>query len=140
MVLLAPNSWKFRKQFRGRLTGKASTGNYVAFGDYGLKATTSGYLTNRQIESARKVIVRVTRKFGRIWLRVFPDLPFTKKGLEMPMGSGKGDVDTYRTRIKPGKVLFEISGVDKAAAAAIFKEAGYKLPVKTVMVERGEIK
>lgn len=140
MVLLAPNSWKFRKQFRGRLTGKASTGNYVAFGDYGLKATTSGYLTNRQIESARKVIVRVTRKFGRIWLRVFPDLPFTKKGLEMPMGSGKGDVDTYRTRIKPGRVLFEISGVDKAAAAAIFKEAGYKLPVKTVMVERGEIK
>jgi len=140
MVLLAPNSWKFRKQFRGRLTGKASTGNYVAFGDYGLKAITSGYLTNRQIESARKVIVRVTRKFGRIWLRVFPDLPFTKKGLEMPMGSGKGDVDTYRTRIKPGRVLFEISGVDKAAAAAIFKEAGYKLPVKTVMVERGEIK
>ncbi len=140
MVLLAPNSWKFRKQFRGRLSGKATTGSRVAFGDYGLKATTSGYLTNRQIESARKVIVRVTRKFWRIWLRVFPDLPFTKKGLEMPMGSGKGDVDTYRARIKPGRVLFEISGVDKAAAAAIFKEAGYKLPVKTVMVERWEIK
>lgn len=140
MVLLAPNSWKFRKQFRGRLTGKASTGNYVAFWDYGLKATTSGYLTNRQIESARKVIVRVTRKFGRIWLRVFPDLPFTKKGLEMPMGSGKGDVDTYRTRIKPGRVIFEISGVDKATASAIFKEAWYKLPVKTTMVERGEVK
>ena len=79
MVLLAPNRWKFRKQFRGRLKGKAHTGNTVAFGDRGLKATSSGYLTNRQLESARKVIVRVTRKVGKIWFRVFTDLPYTKK-------------------------------------------------------------
>ena len=74
-----------------------------------MKATTSGYLTNRQLEAARKVIVRTTRKVGKIWFRVFPDLPYTKKGLEMPMGKGKGDVDTYRVRIKPGKIIFEIS-------------------------------
>lgn len=89
MVLLAPNRWKYRKQFRGRLSGKAQSGNRVAFGEFGMKAITAGYITNRQLEAARKVIVRVTRKMGKIRFRVFPDLPYTKKGLEMPMGSGK---------------------------------------------------
>jgi large subunit ribosomal protein L16 len=140
MVLLAPKRWKHRKQFRGRLKGKSARGTTVAFGDYGMKATTGGYLTNRQLESARKVIVRVTRKVGKIWFRVFPDLPYTKKGLEMPMGSGKGDVDTYRVRVKPGKVIFEISGVDRKTAEEVLKQASYKLPIKTTVIERGEVK
>ena len=140
MVLLAPNRRKYRKQFRGRLKGRAGRGTRVAFGEYGLKATSAGYLTNRQLESARKVIVRVTRKVGKIWFRVFTDLPHTKKGLEMPMGSGKGEVDIYTVRVKPGKIIFEISGVDKATAKEVFKQASYKLPVSTTLVERGEIK
>lgn len=140
MVLLAPNRWKFRKQFRGRLSGTSQRGTQVSFGEFGMKAVTSGYLTNRQLEAARKVIVRVTRKVGNVWFRVFPDLPYTKKGLEMPMGKGKGDVDTYRVRVIRGKVLFEISGVDKAIADEVFKQASYKLPIKTTMVVRGEVK
>lgn len=140
MVLLAPNRWKHRKQFRWRLKGISSRGNRVAFGEYGLKATTAWYLTNRQLESARKVIVRVTRKVGKIWFRVFPDLPYTKKGLEMPMGKGKGDVDTYRARVKPGRIIFEIDGVDRATAKEVFKQATYKLPISTNMVERGEMR
>ena len=140
MVLLSPNRWKYRKQFRGRLKGMSTRGNRVAFGQYWLKATTAWYLTNRQLESARKVIVRVTRKIGKIWFRVFTDLPYTIKGLEMPMGKGKGEVDTYRVRVKPWKIIFEISGVDKATAKEVFKQATYKLPLSTTLVERGEIK
>lgn len=140
MVLLAPNRWKHRKQFRGRLKGTSSKGNRIAFGDYGMKALTGGYLTNRQLESSRKVIVRVTRKIGQIWFRVFTDLPFTKKGLEMPMGKGKGEVDAYRVRVKPGKIIFEISGVDRATAEEVLKQASYKLPIQTKLVERGEMK
>lgn len=139
-MLLSPNRWKYRKQFRGRLTGKSQRGNRVAFGDFGMKAITAGYVTSRQLESARKVLVRVTRKVGNIWFRVFPDLPYTKKGLEMPMGSGKGDVDHYRVRVKPGKILFEISGVDRATAADIMKQAAYKLPVQIRIVEKGEVR
>ena len=115
-------------------------GNRVAFGDYGMKAVTGWYLTNRQLESARKVIVRVTRKVGKIRFRVFTDLPYTRKWLEMPMGKGKWDVDTYRARIKPGKIIFEISWVDRATAEKVFKKAADKLPLKVTLVERGEIK
>jgi len=140
MALLSPNRWKHRKQFRGRLKGKATRGNTVAFGDFGMKATTSWYLTNRQLESARKVIVRTTRKVWKIWFRVFPDLPYTKKGLEMPMGKGKGDVDTYRVRVKPGKIIFEISWVDRATAEECLKQASYKLPLQTTVIGRGEMK
>lgn len=140
MSLLAPNRWKFRKQFRGRLKGKAHTGNTVAFWDRWLKATSAWYLTNRQLESARKVIVRVTRKVWKIWFRVFTDLPYTKKWLEMPMGKGKWDVDTYRVRVKPGKVIFEISGVDRETAEEVFRQATYKLPITTTLVAKWEIK
>lgn len=139
-MLLAPNKWKHRKQFRWRLKGKAWRWTRVAFWDFGLKATTAGYLTSRQLESARKVIVRKTRKVGKIWFRVFPDLPYTKKWLEMPMGKGKGDVDVYRVRVKPGKVIFEVSGIDAETAQEVFKQATYKLPLKTTMVARWEIK
>ncbi len=139
MVLLAPNKWKHRKQFRGRVTGKAQRGNRVSFGEFGMKATSGGYVTNRQLEAARKVIVRITRKVGKVWMRVFPDLPYTKKALEMPMGSGKGDVSTYRVRVHPGRVLFEISGVAKEEAEKVLMQAGYKLPVKVSLVGRDEV-
>jgi large subunit ribosomal protein L16 len=139
-MLLAPNRWKFRKQFRWRLTWVASVGNEVSFWEFWMKAISSWYLTNRQLEACRKVIVRVTRKVWKIWFRVFPDLPYTKKWLEMPMGKGKWDVDTYRVRVKRWKMLFEISWVDREAAKAVFKQASYKLPIQTTLVERWEIK
>ena len=139
MALLAPNRRKFRKQFRWRLVWKSHRWNTVAFGDRWLKAVTSWYLTNRQLESARKVIVRVTRKVWKIRFRVFTDLPYTKKGLEMPMGKGKWDVDIYRVRVKPGRIIFEISGVDRSVAEEVFKQATYKLPIKTTLVAKWEM-
>lgn len=105
-----------------------------------MKAISWWYLTNRQLEAARKVIVRVTRKVWKIRFRVFPDLPYTKKWLEMPMGKGKGDVVMYRARVKPWKMIFEISGVDKEAAEAVLKLASYKLPLQTVVIWKWEIK
>lgn len=140
MSILTPKRRKYRKQMRGRITGAATRGNKVVFGEFGLKATTSAYITNRQLEAARKVIVRYTRKVGKLWFRVFPDVPYTKKGLEMPMGSGKGDVDFYQARIKKGGILFEVSGLDRATAEEALKMASYKLPVTTRMVEKGEVR
>lgn len=138
-MLLAPNRWKFRKQFRWRLKWKSYKSNKVSFGDRWLKATSAWYLTNRQLESARKVIVRVTRKVWKIRFRVFTDLPYTKKWLEMPMGKGKWDVDIYRVRVLPWKMIFEISWVDRATAEEVFKQASYKLPVSTTLVAKWEI-
>lgn len=140
MSLLTPKRWKYRKQMRGRITGAATRGNAVSFGDYGLKATTSSYVTNRQLEAARKVIVRYTRKVGKLWFRVFPDVPYTKKGLEMPMGTGKGDVAFYQTRIKKGGIIFEVSGLDRETAHKAFKMAGYKLPLQVKLVEKNEVR
>lgn len=125
---------------RSRITGAATRGNQVSFGDFGLKAMTSSYVTNRQLEAARKVIVRYTRKVGKMWIRVFPDVPYTKKGLEMPMGTGKGEVAFYQARIKKGWVLFEVSGLDRTTAEEAFKMAWFKLPMKVRLVEKGEIK
>jgi large subunit ribosomal protein L16 len=99
----------------------------------------NGYLSSRQLESVRKVIVRRTRKIGKIWIRVFPDVPFTKKGLEMPMGSGKGDVDQYKAKVKKGKIILEINGLTKDEAKDVFRQAARKLPVKARLVEKGEI-
>lgn len=101
---------------------------------------TSAYVTNRQLEAARKVIVRYTRKVGKMWIRVFPDVPYTKKGLEMPMGTGKGEVAFYQARVKKGGVLFEVSGLDRTTAEEAFKMAGFKLPMKVRLVEKGELK
>ncbi len=108
-MLLQPKKWKHRKQFIPVLRGKAKSGYTVSFGQYGLKAMDSGYVSSRQLESARKVIIRHVRKVGKIWFRVFPDVPFTKKGLEMPMGKGKGDVDQYKAKVKRGRILMEVS-------------------------------
>ncbi|UFX82782.1 50S ribosomal protein L16 [Candidatus Absconditicoccus praedator] len=140
MSLLMPKKWKHRKVHRGRIKGASHRGDYVSFGDFGMKATSNNYLTNRQIEAARKVIVRYTRKVGKIWIRVFPDMPYTKKGLEMPMGKGKGDLEKYVVRVKRGRILFEINGVSRKVADEALKQASYKLPISTRVVEKGEVR
>jgi len=135
-MLLTPKRWKYRKQFRTHLKGKSTRGSVVAFGEYGLKATTSEMITNKQIEAARKVIVRHTRKVGQLWIRIFPDKPITRKGLEMPMGSGKGDVDIYAAPVRKGRILFEVSGLSEEAAQQILTSAGKKLPVGVRVVAK----
>jgi large subunit ribosomal protein L16 len=139
-MLLTPKRWKYRKPIVRSITGKAYRGSTVAFGDYGLKATTSAYVTNKQIEAARKVIVRSIKKVGKVWIRVFPDVPFTRKGLEMPMGTGKGDVDIYTALVKRGRVLFEVNGLSREIAQETMIKASKKLPLKARFVARGDIK
>lgn len=138
-MLLVPQRRKFRKVAVGRLSGVSSNGTDVAFGAFGMKAVSNGFLTSRQIEAARKVIVRYIRKSGKVWIRVFPDVPVTKKPLEVKMGGGKWSVDHYMARIKRWRVLFEVNGVDYDTAKDIFNKASYKLPFKTKTVARGEI-
>lgn len=134
--MLQPKKTKHRKQFRGRggLKGKAQVGNSVSFGTYGLKAETRGELTSRQIEAARRAMTRYIKRGGKIWIRVFPHKPITRKAAEVPMGSGKGSLEFYVMPIKPGRVLFEMDGVDEAVAREAFKLASYKLPVKSKFV------
>lgn len=115
-------------------------GNTVAFGEYGLKATTSGVVTAKQLEAARKVIVRHTRKVWQLWVRVFPDTPITKKWLEMPMGSWKSDVDEYATPVRKGKIIFEFTGLDPELAEKVIISASKKLPVEAKMVTKGEVR
>lgn len=122
------------------LSGVSKWGTTVSFGTYGLKAVENGFVTNRQIEAARKVIVRRIRKIGKLRIRVFPDTPITKSGLEMPMGKGKGEVDRYAARVKRGKILFEIWGVNEELATECFVKATKKLPLKARVVIKGEIK
>ncbi|HMY80731.1 MAG TPA: 50S ribosomal protein L16 [Candidatus Absconditabacterales bacterium] len=139
MSLLMPNRWKRRKSFKGLTGGIATSGTQVAYGDFGLKAMSNGFVTNRELEAARKVIIRYVRKVGKMRLRVFPAQTITKKPLEVKMGKGKGDVDKYAVKVKRGRVLFEISGLDKNTAQEAFKQAGYKLSVRTRVVEKNEI-
>ena len=139
-MLLTPKRWKYRKPIIRQLTGKSCRGTTVAFGEYGLKATTSDYVTNKQIEAARKVIVRHIKKVGKMWIRIFPDVPFTKKGLEMPMGTGKGEVDIYTAPVRKGKILFEISGLSREDAQKVLISASKKLPIKARVVVKGEIR
>lgn len=129
--MLQPARTKFRKTRRRTNLGIASRGTTIAFGDFAIKATESGYLTARQIESARKVIVRALRKGGKLWIRIFPDRPYTKKALGVPMGGGKAPVEMYRAPIRAGRILFELSGVAPEVAEAAFTEVMYKLPLKT---------
>lgn len=139
-MLLTPKRWKYRKPIIKSLTGKSARWTTVAFWDYGLKATTSGYISNKQIEAARKVIVRSIKKVGKIWIRIFPDVPFTKKWLEMPMGTGKGDVDIYTAPVRKWKVLFEVTGLSEQEAHESLIKASKKLPVKARVVAKGEIR
>jgi large subunit ribosomal protein L16 len=137
--MLMPKRAKFRKQFRGRLKGRAHRGAKVSFGDYGLQALEPCWMTSRQIEAARRVIVRSTRRRGQYWIRIFPDKPVTKKPAETRMGKGKGAVDHYVAVVKPGRILFEVSGLDMDAAREVLKQASHKLPIKTQFVRRRDL-
>ena len=134
--MLQPKRTKFRKQQKGRNRGKATVGNKVSFGDYGLKATTRGRLTARQIEAARRAITRHVKRGANIWIRVFPDKPITKKPLEVRQGKGKGNVEYWVAQIQPGRMLYEIQGVDEALAREAFRLAAAKLPVQTTFTSR----
>lgn len=134
--MLQPKRTKFRKQFKGRNRGLALAGSKVSFGDFGLKTTERGRLTARQIESARRAINRYVRRGGKIWIRVFPDKPISKKPLEVRQGKGKGNVEYWVALVQPGKVLYEIQGVAEEIAREAFRLAAAKLPVKTTFVSR----
>lgn len=134
--MLQPKRTKFRKQHKGRNRGVASTGNEVSFGEYGLKAATRGNITARQIEAARRSIMRHVKRSGKLWIRIFPDVPITKKPLEVRMGSGKGNVEYWVAKIQPGRMLYEIEGVPEELAREAFRLAAAKLPVRTVFVTR----
>ncbi len=134
--MLMPKRVKYRKQFRGRMRGKAYRGSVVQFGDYGLQATEPVWLTSRQIESARRAMTRYIKRRGKIWIRVFPDKPITQKAAETRMGKGKGAVEYWVAVIKPGRVLFEMSGVSEEDAREALRLASHKLPVKTKFVKR----
>ena len=134
--MLQPARTKFRKQQKGRNKGVAPRGAKVSFGDYGLKATTRGRLTARQIEAARRAMTRHIKRGGRIWIRIFPDKPVSQKPAEVRMGNGKGNVEFYVAEIQPGKVLYEMDGVDEAMAREAFALAAAKLPLRTTFVQR----
>lgn len=134
--MMQPKRTKYRKRQRGTNRGLAQRGNSVSFGEYGLKSIERGAITARQIEAARRCITRYVRRTGKMWIRIFPDNPVTRKPLEVRMGSGKGNVEWWECKIKPGKMLYELEGVDEATAREAFRLAASKLPVKTVFVER----
>jgi large subunit ribosomal protein L16 len=134
--MLQPKRTKYRKMFKGRNAGLATRGNSVAFGDFGLKATNRCRMTAREIEAARRAMARYVKRGGQIWIRVFPDVPITKKPLEVRMGSGKGNVEYWIAKVKPGKVLFEMEGVSETDAREAFRLAGAKLSVSTTFVKR----
>lgn len=134
--MLQPKKSKFRKAFRGDRAGVATRGNTVVFGEFGLKATTAGWISARQIEAARKKITYATKRVGKYWLRMFPDKPITKKPVGVKMGSGKGDIHEYIAVIKPGMILIELGGVPADVAKSAFEKAAHKLSVKTTIVEK----
>ena len=134
--MLQPKRTKFRKQMKGRNRGMAQVANRVSFGEYGLKATTRGFITARQIEAARRAITRYVKRGGKLWIRVFPDKPMTKKPVEVRMGKGKGNVEYWVAPIQPGRVLYEIQGVSEELAREAFRLASAKLAVRTTFVSR----
>jgi large subunit ribosomal protein L16 len=136
--MLMPKRAKYRKQFRGRMKGRAHRGTEVNFGEFGLQALEPCWMTSRQIEAARRVIVRSVRRHGKYWIRIFPDKPVTKKPAETRMGKGKGAVEYYVAVIKPGRILFELSGLDDQTAHEVLSKASNKLPIKTQVVKRFE--
>jgi large subunit ribosomal protein L16 len=134
--MLMPKRVKYRKQMRGRMKGKASRGASVHFGDFGLQALEPCWLTSRQIEAARRTMVRYVRRRGKIWIRVFPDKPVTQKAAETRMGSGKGSVEFWAAVIRPGRVLFEMGGIPEEEAREALRLAAHKLPIRTKFVKR----
>ncbi|GGB39650.1 50S ribosomal protein L16 [Oceanisphaera marina] len=134
--MLQPKRTKFRKVHKGRNRGVATSGNLISFGTFGLKATTRGRITARQIEAARRAMTRHVKRQGKIWIRIFPDKPITEKPLEVRMGKGKGNVEYWVAQIQPGRVLYEMDGVPEALAREAFALAAAKLPVRTTFVTR----
>ena len=132
--MLMPKRVKYRKQFRGRMKGKANRGNTIAHGQYGLVALEPAWITNRQIEAARIAMTRYIRRGGQVWIKIFPDKPVTAKPAETRMGSGKGSPEYWVAVVKPGRILFEMAGVPKEVAAEAMRLAGHKLPIKTKFV------
>ena len=137
--MLMPKKVKYRKQQRGRMAGKAWRGSSLAFGDYGLKAMECGWITDRQIEAARVAMTRSIKRGGKVWIRLFPDKPITKKPAETRMGKGKGAPEQWVAVIRPGKILFEMEGVEPAVAMAAMRLAAHKLPIPTRVVTRGRV-
>lgn len=134
--MLQPKRTKYRKQQKGRNRGLANTANKVSFGEYGLKSTGRGRITARQIEAARRAITRHVRRGGKLWIRLFPDVPITKKPIEVRMGKGKGGVEYWVANVQPGRMLYEIEGVSEEIAREAFARAAAKLPLKTTFVTR----
>ena len=134
--MLQPARQKYRKQHKGRNRGIATTGNKVSFGEFGLKAIGRGRITARQIEAARRVMTRHIKRGGRIWIRIFPDKPISKKPAEVRMGKGKGAPEFWACRVKPGRIIFEVDGVDEATAKIALYKASAKLPIKTKFIKR----
>jgi large subunit ribosomal protein L16 len=136
--MLMPKRTKYRKTHKGRMTGKAQRGSRVAFGEYGLQAMEPGWITSRQIESARIAMTRAIKRGGKVWITIFPDKPITEKPAETRMGSGKGNPEYWVAVVKPGRVMFEMSGVDEDLAREAMRRASHKLPVRTKFVKRDE--
>ncbi|MDD9951634.1 MAG: 50S ribosomal protein L16 [Zetaproteobacteria bacterium] len=136
--MLSPKKFKFRKQQKGRIRGQATSGDFLAFGEYAIMATEKGFITARQIESARIAMTRKTKRGGQVWIKIFPDTPISKKPAEVRMGKGKGSVDHYSAKVKAGRVLYEIAGIDRDLAVEALRLAAAKLPVKTRLIVKGE--
>jgi large subunit ribosomal protein L16 len=134
--MLMPKRVKHRKQFRGRMKGQAQRGNVVQFGDYGLQALEPAWITSRQIEAARRAIMRSIKRRGRVWIRVFPDKPVTKRAAESRMGKGKGSVDHWVAVVRPGKVMFEMAGIEEEIAREALRLAAFKLPIDAKFIKR----
>jgi len=134
--MLAPKRVKYRKQMKGRMRGSAQRGNYVAFGEYGLQALDRGWISNRSIEAARIAMTRHIKRGGKVWIRIFPDKPITKKPLEVRMGKGKGNPEGWVAVVKPGRIMFELEGVDATTAKRALELAAAKLPVRCKIIVR----
>ena len=137
--MLIPKRVKYRRQQRGRMTGKATRGNTVTFGEYGLVALEPAWITSNQIEAARIAMTRYTKRGGKVWIKIFPDKPITEKPAETRMGSGKGSPEYWVAVVKPGRVMFEIAGVSEEVAREALRLASHKLPIKTKIVKREEL-
>ena len=137
--MLLPNKMKHRKVRKGRNDGPATSGNYIAFGDYAIQSLDNNDITSRQIESARQAMTRYIKRGGKIWIRIFPHLPRTRKPQDVKMGGGKGNPEFFVARVKPGTVLFEMKGVDESVAREAMRLASHKLPVKTKFIQREQV-
>ena len=132
--MLMPKKVKHRKMMKGRMRGKAQKGNKISFGSFAMKSLETSWVTSRQIEAARRAMTRYVQRGGKIWIRIFPDKPITKKPAEVPMGSGKGSLDHFSAVVKPGRIIFEMDGIEKDVAKEAMRRAGHKLPVKVKFI------